>query len=76
MKVTLKFYHKDPSLPSYPIGRNEPNSGQVIPANVEVGALPQRGCMHNYGGKDREVIMVTTLSDPAPGDPVAVVLVD
>jgi len=73
MKVTLKFYRRDPSLPSPEQARGEP--GLPYPVDVEVGSIPNNGDFLLYR-KERQVVKVTTLADPLPGDPVAVVLVE
>lgn len=71
MKVTLKFYRKDPNLPSPPPGKGE--SGLPYPVDVEIEFLGQ---FVEYGGKKRKVVETITVADPEPGDPVAIVLVD
>lgn len=73
MKITLKFYRRDTSLPSPEQARGEP--GLPYPADVEVGSIPNKGDFVLYT-KERQVLKVTTVTDPEPGEPVAVVLVE
>ena len=73
MKITLKFYRKDPTLPSPEPGKGEP--GLPYPVDVEVGSIPNKGDFVLYG-KERQVLKVTTVADPEPGDATAVVLVE
>ncbi len=78
MLVTLKFYYKDPTLPSYPVGRDEPRSGQVIPVQVDVAEIPVAGgnnCI-SYAGREMPVIRVITAVNPQPEDSVADILLD
>lgn len=72
MKVTLKFYYRDPTLPSPDQVRGEP--GLPYPVDVEVGAVPNKGDFVLYG-KERQVLKVTTVANPDPGESVAIVLV-
>lgn len=74
MLVTLKFYYRDPNLPSAPLAKGDP--GLPYPVNVEIGGLPEKMSRIEYGGKKRRVVEVTTLCNQPEGEPVAVILVE
>lgn len=72
MKITLKFYYRDPTLPSPEQTRGAP--GLPYPVDVEVGSIPNKGDFVLYG-KERQVLKVVTVANPDPGESVAIVLV-
>ena len=73
MLVTLKFYRKDPTLPSPEPGKGEP--GLPYPVDVRVGSIPNKDDFIFYG-KERQVLKVVTITNPEPGEPEATLLVE
>lgn len=75
MKVLFKFAYHDSRLPSYPVGRNIPNSGQVIPIEAEVATILPAGKNNRYVIDERamDVVQVLMETNPVEGDIVATI---